>query len=171
MKNPLLIVHHLCYAAAALLCGLGFLSQRLWVGLVFAIILGLSGCLPRRFRANWIANVRLAGFLLAAISGLFAGASPFLLIAGVIFALAGHETEALVVAIPESSVHASTKVFMKRNLSWVGIACLASLLICETALMIKMKMAFGVMVLIVVILLIANVQLIRLLRKSSEEKE
>ena len=168
MKNPIFQIHSLCYITAALLSSLGFLSQRLWTGLVFVIVLGLSGCLPKRFRANWTSVVRLAGFLLIAIAGLFAGASPFLLIAGVIFALAGHETETLIMEIPESSIHSSTKTLMKRHLSWVGIACLASLLICTTGLMLRIKVSFGLLVLIVISILFVNYRLMLSIKRFFE---
>lgn len=169
MKNPSGLIHHLCGLTATLLSCVGLISAHLWAIAIPAAILGLSGFLPRVWQKKLAGPLQLAGWVLVTAAGLLLGASPYLLITSFVFALASWELEDLFLEDHTSTILPSMRIFHNNHLKWLGIFALISILICGASLLLRVKISFGIMALIVVLILYACFQLIRLIRMYYEK--
>ena len=167
MKNTKAI-YTLCCLIAAALFGAGFLPARQWLGFAAALVLILFSLLPDRYYPEWISVVQLIGFLMVASSGLLLESFPFLFIAGLIFALVILEMRKHVF-IPSKSIYDSEqRTFERTHLIWLGIACMLSLIITGICLLVKIKIPFILMVIIVAGIAFTNYRLIKLLLHGTE---
>lgn len=168
MKNSRALFTLVCLIAAALF-GAGFLITRQWVGFASALVLTLFSLMPERYYPDWMSVIQLIGFLMVASSGLLLESTPFLFIAGLVFALAVLEMRKIVFNTSEVDAAPGRQPIIKTHLLWLGSACLITLIICGFSLLLEFKIPFIFMVLIVLGLAFINYQLIsELLKKTGK---
>jgi hypothetical protein len=151
-----------CAAAAVLLIGAAYWQKAFWwVGLLLAIVYAAWFLLQKR-RLAWLnTTVFLAG-LAAGAFAIHLGASPYLAIAGVVFAAAAWE-------IADGSGEAepgSESAFEKKRLLLLGLTLGSGLALSAAGLLVSARLPFFVLLLAIIVILFCLFRFFQLIQRK-----
>lgn len=154
---------------ALALLAVGFGLAQFWPGELVLLAMVLAGWLGRRTGWKRLPHALLVLFVSAAACGVLVGASAYLMIAGVAFALVSWD---LAGQQPIHSIEATRPledVYEREHLKWLGAATGLGLLVAEAGLFLAFSIPFWGNVLITLLVSFCIYRFYCLVKKTSTE--
>jgi len=141
----------LCLAASTACLAAAFGMVGRWLGACWVILPGLLPLFHKKLPARWLPPAYLSGMLCTAAVGLFAGASPHLVLPGAALALAAWDLMNLDRAMAGSECAHSARRFEVKHARSLALALGLGLLSAEGGIVLSLQLPFPIMLLLVIL--------------------
>jgi hypothetical protein len=135
---------------------------------LFALPLAALWGLGRRYQRRWLISLVLAGCCLALIALSVLGLSPYWLIAIVLALLSAWDLEYFSWRLSLAELIEGEKELVLRHLLRLGLVCLLGFLLVEVALLLELRLGFGLLLFLALLGVLALRQGLDLLGRSVE---
>jgi hypothetical protein len=159
----------MCLAASTAFLAVAYCLVGLWWGACAVILPGVFLLFHGKIPGRWLPPAYLSSMLCAAAVGLWAGASPHLMLPGAALALAAWDLMYLDRAMAGSGgAHAAGRSEMKHARS-LALALGLGLLSAEGGIALSVRLPFLIMLLLVILLVFSLSRVFRSLRAAGSE--
>lgn len=169
MKNPINLACWICCLFTTCFYLWGFVLADGWPGVIVVSAFALLWLFPRRFQPKWWSSAKLLGYIGIAGGGILNNVSPFLLIAGVTFALASWELESQRSDSSTPGITSAQKSYERLHLSKLCVVLVIGLAAAEAGLFLKFTLPFGVVFLIASVVVFSLFRLFHILLMQSTD--
>jgi hypothetical protein len=156
-----------CAIAATLAVGFGYaLDGQIYTAFAFAL-LGAFWCEALLRDWRWSAPFMLLLFISGALFGVASGFSPFIMLLGVVAALAAWDLDGLLQRFSQVKPQARQPGLERRHLQRLAVVAGVGLLLGSVALIIQVQLSFILAAVLVLVVIIGISQVVQYLRRSS----
>jgi hypothetical protein len=156
-----------CAIAATLTVGFGYaLDGQIYTAFAFAL-LGAFWCEALLRNWRWPTPLLLLLFISGGVYGAASGFSPFIMLTGIVAALATWDLDGLLQRFSQVKPQARQPGLERRHLQRLAVVAGAGLLLGSAALVIRVQLSFILAAGLVLVVIVGASQVVRYLRRSS----